>query len=210
MIPDATHLMSAWGVGLLTSLSLILAIGAQNAFVLRQGLIGRHVFWLCLLSAVSDATLIVVGVAGFGMASTLYPGLPRLMGLAGAAFLILYGARHLWTAWAGTSGQDAAEGGGSLARTLMIGAALTWLNPHVYLDTLALIGAVSTGYPTLGGKTAFAIGAVTASFLFFFSLGYGARLLQPVMARPGAWRVIDTLIWLVTWALAAGLVAQFA
>lgn len=191
--------------GFLTGLSLILAIGAQNAFVLRQGLIGRHVFWLCLLCAMSDAVLIALGVAGFGAVAALYPALPRAMALAGAAFLLVYGALRLRAAWQGGGAQMVAEGGRGLKGTLLVGLALTWLNPHVYLDTLALIGAVSTGFAEGAPRLAFGAGAIVSSFVFFFSLGFGARLLSPIMSRPGAWRIIDAGIGLVMWALAAGL-----
>jgi L-lysine exporter family protein LysE/ArgO len=164
--------------GYLTAFSLILAIGAQNAFVLRQGLIGQHVFAICLFCAVSDAILISAGVAGFGWIVTLTPSLPRLMALATG-----------------------------LGPVLLTGAALTWLNPHVYLDTLALIGAVSTRF--VGAeKLAFALAAMASSFSFFFALGYGAKLLTPLMQRPGAWRLFDAAVGATMWAIAAGLIAS--
>ena len=193
--------------GFATAFALILAIGAQNAFVLRQGLIRAHVFWLCLLCAVSDALLITAGVLGFGYIVELYPNLPRIMALGGAAFLIVYGAMRLLAAWRGEyamllSGQSA-----GLWATLATGAAFTWLNPHVYLDTLGLVGAVSTQYTDTAAKTAFGIGAVTSSFVFFFGLGYGARLLAPIMQSSRAWRILDVLIGLVMWALAAKLLS---
>jgi L-lysine exporter family protein LysE/ArgO len=188
-----------------TGLSLILAIGAQNAFVLRQGLIGQHVFWLCLLCAASDAVLIALGVAGFGAVSTLAPWLPRAMMLAGAAFLLVYGALRMRAAIAGGAVIEGAPSGGSLGRTLGVAAALTWLNPHVYLDTLALIGAVSARWAVPAEKFAFGLGAVTSSFVFFFGLGYGARLLAPLMKSATAWRRLDAAIALLMWAIAAGL-----
>ncbi|MEL6685583.1 MAG: LysE/ArgO family amino acid transporter [Pseudomonadota bacterium] len=193
--------------GFATAFALILAIGAQNAFVLRQGLIRQHVFWLCLLCAVSDALLITAGVLGFGYVVTLYPMLPQIMAWGGAAFLMVYGAMRLWAAWKGEYALQLAGQGAGLAATLATGAAFTWLNPHVYLDTLGLVGAVSTQYIDPAEKTAFGIGAVTSSFVFFFSLGYGARLLAPVMQSARAWRRLDVLIGLVMWALAIKLLS---
>ena len=193
--------------GFATAFALILAIGAQNAFVLRQGLARAHVFWLCLLCAVSDALLITAGVLGFGYIVTLYPMLPQIMAWGGAAFLIVYGALRLWAAWQGEYALQLAGQSAGLWATLATGAAFTWLNPHVYLDTLGLVGAVSTQYIDPLEKAAFGIGAVTSSFVFFFSLGYGARLLAPVMQSARAWRILDVLIGLVMWALAVKLLS---
>ena len=193
--------------GFATAFALILAIGAQNAFVLRQGLARAHVFWLCLLCAVSDALLITAGVLGFGYIVTLYPMLPQVMAWGGAAFLIVYGALRLWAAWQGEYALQLAGKSAGLWATLATGAAFTWLNPHVYLDTLGLVGAVSTQYVDPLEKTVFGIGAVTSSFVFFFSLGYGARLLAPVMQSARAWRILDVLIGLVMWALAVKLLS---
>lgn len=191
--------------GFFTALSLILAIGAQNAFVLRQGLAGRHVGALCLFCATSDAVLISAGVAGFGWLVALAPWFPAVMTLAGAAFLVVYGALRLRAAFAGGAVLDGAGAPQGLREVLLTAAAFTWLNPHVYLDTLGLIGAVSTGFAG-AERVAFGVAAVAASFVFFFSLGYGARALAPVMRRPRAWQVLDAGIGLVMWALAVGLV----
>ncbi|PUB12822.1 LysE/ArgO family amino acid transporter [Yoonia sediminilitoris] len=188
--------------GFATAFALILAIGAQNAFVLRQGLAGAHVFPLCLLCALSDAILITAGVLGFGAIVALYPMLPQIMAWGGAAFLLVYGALRLWAAWQGDYALQIAGQTAGLWATLATGAAFTWLNPHVYLDTLGLIGAISTQFTATGAKLAFGIGAVSASFVFFFSLGYGARLLAPVMTSARAWQLLDVLIGLVMWALA--------
>ncbi len=193
--------------GFATAFALILAIGAQNAFVLRQGLARAHVFWLCLLCAASDAILITAGVLGFGAIVTLYPLLPQIMAWGGAAFLLCYGALRLWAAWKGEYAMQLAGQSAGLWATLATGAAFTWLNPHVYLDTLGLVGAVSTQYEGTAQKTAFGIGAVTSSFVFFFGLGYGARLLAPIMQSARAWRILDVIIGLVMWALAAKLLS---
>lgn len=197
--------LSALSAGFALGLSLILAIGAQNAFVLRQGLKGEHVFAVCLTCALSDAVLIAAGVAGFSALQEIVPGISALMRWAGAAFLAVYGALSLRAAL----GPDAAlapggETAGSLARALAACLALTWANPHVYLDTVVLLGSISTQYE--GARTAFAAGAMVASFVFFFSLGFGARLLRPVFARPAAWRVLEAAVALTMWTIAASLV----
>ena len=189
--------------GFALGFSLILAIGAQNAFVLRQGLRRAHVFWTCLVCALSDAVLIALGVAGFGALAEGWPWFAVAMRWGGAAFLIWYGARSLRAALAGGAALRAArDEATSLRRTLLTVLAFTWLNPHVYLDTVVLIGSISAQYAE---RLAFGLGAVLASFTFFFGLGYGARLLAPVFARPAAWRVLDAVIGLTMWAIAASL-----
>ena len=193
--------------GFASAFALILAIGAQNAFVLRQGLARTHVFWLCLLCATSDALLITAGVLGFGAIVELYPRFPQFMAWGGAAFLIIYGAMRFWAAWKGEYAMQLAGQSAGLWATLATGAAFTWLNPHVYLDTLGLIGAISTQFVETAQKIAFTVGAVTSSFVFFFSLGYGARLLAPVMQSAQAWRRLDVLIGVVMWLLAAKLLS---
>ncbi|MCL4105455.1 UNVERIFIED_CONTAM: hypothetical protein GTU68_055586 [Idotea baltica] len=191
--------------GFATAFSLILAIGAQNAFVLRQGLMRAHVFWLCLFCAVSDALLITAGVAGFGAIVAYFPSFPFFMSLAGAAFLIVYGMLRFLAAWKGDYAMALSGTSASLTATLATAAAFTWLNPHVYLDTLGLIGAISTQFTDHGTRLSFGLGAVSSSFVFFFGLGYGARLLAPVMQSARAWQVLDVLIGAVMWLLAFGL-----
>lgn len=193
-------------VGFATGLSLILAIGAQNAFVLRQGLMRRHVLPLVMFCAVSDAVLIAAGVAGFGVLATRWPAFPDLMAAAGAAFLVVYGALRLRAAWRGDGALDPGGQAPTLAATLGTAAAFTWLNPHVYLDTVGLIGAVSTQFEG-PARLAFGTGAVTASFAFFFALGFGARGLAPLLRTRRAWRMLDAGIGLVMWAVAAKLLA---
>lgn len=196
---------SAYLSGLTLSLSLILAIGAQNAFVLRQGLRDEHVLAVCLACAISDALLIMLGVSSFRQIATLLPWVDPAMRLAGAAFLIWYGARSLYSALRSREVLMAANGvPAALGPTLATCLALTWLNPHVYLDTVVLIGTISTQFP--GREAAFAAGATTASFLFFFALGFGARWLKPVFARPEAWRALEGGIAVTMWMIAAGLV----
>lgn len=187
-----------------TAFALILAIGAQNAFVLRQGLMRAHVFWVCLICAFSDAVLIAAGVFGFGAVTARYPALPQIMTYGGAAFLFVYGALRLRAAWRG--GQSLETGGEAqpLKVAILMCLAFTWGNPHVYLDTLALIGAVSTSFEG-AQKWAFGLAAVTASFTFFFGLGYGARLLAPLLRTERAWQVLDAGIGLLMWTLALSL-----
>lgn len=200
-------MLSAFVPGFLLGLSLIVAIGAQNAFVLRQGLRGEHILAVCLACAVSDAALILVGVGGFAQASAWAPWLETTTRYAGAAFLFAYGLRSFWAAArSGNALTPAAAVPAGLGATLAMCLALTWLNPHVYLDTVVLLGSVSTQFAA--GKYAFALGAMAASFLFFFSLGYGARLLRPVFAQPGAWRVLEVTIGVVMWMIAATLVVR--
>lgn len=192
--------MASFFPGFFLSLSLILAIGAQNAFVLRQGLRRLHVFWVCLTCATCDAVLIAAGVAGFGALAEAVPWFEPLMRYGGATFLIWYGWQNARSAWKGGAVLDVAgENTQSLRAAILTVLALTWLNPHVYLDTVVLIGSISSQYPD---RLIFGIGAVLASFVFFFSLGYGARLLAPLFANPRAWQVLDGIIALTMWAIA--------
>jgi len=199
-------MLVAAATGFVTGFILILAIGPQNAFVLRQGLVQAHVSWVCLVCALSDAALIALGVAGAGWISTNVPVAIEVLRWAGAAFLIIYGAGKFGSAVRPGSLQAADSGAGSLRVALTTCLALTWLNPHVYLDTVGLIGAVSVYFHGPIDKIAYALGAAIASFVFFFALGHGARLLAPAFALPGTWRLLDIGIALVMWAIAANLV----
>lgn len=196
--------MSAYLAGFALGLSLILAIGAQNAFVLRQGLRGEHVLAVCLTCALSDAVLISVGVGGFGAIARLAPWTVEFMRWGGVAFLVVYGALSFRSAWRGGARLDVAEGAARpLWPTLAACLAITWLNPHVYLDTVVLLGSVAVEWT--GRRLAFGLGAVTASFVFFLSLGHGAAALRPFFAQPGAWRALDAGVGLVMWAIAGSL-----
>lgn len=198
--------LSTYAAGLTMGLGLIVAIGAQNAFVLRQGLRGEHVFAVCLACALSDAVLITVGVTAFRQVSAILPWLDPVMRYGGAAFLVWYAIRSFRAALRSSDTLKAAEATATgLRRTLITCLALTWLNPHVYLDTVVLLGTVSTQFP--GGEAAFAAGAATGSFLFFFALGYGAAWLRPLFARPLSWRILEMLIGVMMSGLAIGLVA---
>ncbi len=199
-------MITAVYTGFFTAFALILAIGAQNAFVLRQGLLGHHVFAVALTCALSDAILISLGVAGFGVLVEQFPTLPLTMRYAGAAFLVGYGALRFFAAWQGGGHLAAAKPAASLRATVITCLMLTWLNPHVYLDTLGLLGAVSTQFETLSNKIIFGASAVTASFTFFFSLAYGAKLMSPIMQSNRAWQIMDVGIGCLMWLLALGLI----
>lgn len=206
------------GLGL--GFSLIIAIGAQNLFVLRQGLRREHVLLAAGICALSDAVLIVLGVSGIGLVLQAVPWLFDVVRWAGAVFLVGYGLLAARRAWVpagdglrvdGDAEPDPRSSGGTGVATatrtssvVLTCLALTWLNPHVWLDTVVLLGSVSAQYP--GEGVAFALGATTASFVFFFALGFGARALAPVFARPAAWRVLDLCVGAVMWAIAAKLV----
>jgi len=197
-------LWAAAGAGFAVSLQLILAIGAQNAFVLRQGLRGAHVGAVVAVCIASEAVLVAMGVIGFDWIEARFPAVAPVFLYAGVGVLIWYGLNHARAAWQGGGALEARQGGPQTLRAaLMTCLALTWANPHVYLDTVILLGALSRGFP--GAEAAFGVGAVTASALFFVVLGYGARLLAPLFARPGAWRVLDGVIALTMWAIAAKL-----
>ena len=189
--------------GLLLSLGLIVAIGAQNAFVLRQGLRREHVASVVLFCALADAVLITAGVLGMAQALGERPGVARAMALAGAAFLAWYGWQALQRARRASQLQ-AADGGTGLSRgaALAQAAAFTLLNPHVYLDTVLLVGSIGAQQPA-GLQGWFIAGSSIASLGWFTALGFGARWLAPLFAKPRAWQVLDALIGLTMWVLTA-------
>jgi len=192
------------GLGL--GLSLIVAIGAQNAFVLRQGLRREHIVAVIAICAASDAVLIALGVAGAGWVFDRVPWLVEAVRWAGFAFLLVYG---LLAARRAIRPKALAAASGEAPRMSLLAVigtclALTWLNPHVYLDTLVLLGSIASTHGDL--RWAFGAGAVVASVLWFTALGLGARLLAPLFARPSAWRVLDGIIAVVMIGLAVSLV----
>ena len=193
--------MNAFISGFGLSLSLILAIGAQNAFVLKQGIKKEHVFVVCFICALSDALLIFLGVSGFGYLIEQFPSLQTFARYGGFAFLCVYGLKSLYSAWT-MSHKLKPEGVAvpTLLKTVLLTLAFTWLNPHVYLDTVILLGAVSTKFGE--NSTFFGLGAMSASFVFFFSLGYGARLLAPLFQKALSWKVLEFFIALVMLSLA--------
>ena len=199
-------LTSSFVTGFALGFSLLIAIGAQNAFVLRQGLLRQHVFAVVLFCAVADMALIVLGVGGLSLLIADFAARYEavLFGLA-AIWLTGYGVMRLRSAIRANAVITAdAAGSDSLTAVLTTGAVLTFGNPHVYLDTVVLVGTVSVRFTGMD-KLAYGIGAATASFVFFFALGYGASLLAPQMQRPNAWRVLDTIIAVVMFAIAIGM-----
>ncbi len=194
--------------GFALSASLILAIGAQNAFVLRQGLRRAHVAAVVVVCCASEAVLIFSGVAGFGVIAARAPWALDVMRWGGAAFLVVYGLRSLRAAFTATEALEA-EGAPeqSLRAAVLTALVLTWANPHVYLDTVGLIGAVAATYGA--GRWAFGAGALAASCLFFALLGFGARALAPLFARPRAWAWLDGIVGVTMLGLALKL-ALFA
>lgn len=195
------------GLGL--GLSLIAAIGAQNVFVLRQGIRREHVWGVVLVCALSDAVLIAAGTAGLGALIGAYPWIETAARTGGAAFLTVYAVIAARRAWRGEDQGLTASGARSAGSTAIavIGTtfAITWLNPHVYLDTVVLLGSVAGTYGD--EKWLFAFGAMVGSLTWFTILGYGARLLSGVLATPRAWRILDGFVAVVMGSLAIMLVA---
>ncbi|MCU4578430.1 LysE/ArgO family amino acid transporter [Acinetobacter courvalinii] len=196
--------MTAFFYGLGIGFSLILAIGAQNAFVLKQGLKQQHVFWVCLICALSDSILIYLGVTGFSKIVVDFPLIVTLAKYFGAAFLFLYGLRNFYSAIKNNSGLNPSEiEKDSLLKIIGMCLAFTWLNPHVYLDTVILVGSISVQFADQ--IYLFAAGTILASWIFFFALGYGARALLPLFKKASSWRVLDVLVGLMMWAIATKL-----
>lgn len=186
---------------------LIVAIGAQNAFVLRQGLLRRHVLPVVVFCTASDALLIVAGSVGFGSLVASSPNLLTVVGFGGGAFLLSYGVGAFRRALhpGALSPLDAPPA--PLGQAMATIAALTYLNPHVYLDTVVLLGGIAGRFP-VDERVWFAGGAMCASAVWFFGLGYGARILAPLFAKPVAWRVLDVIIGVVMTTLALSLVVE--
>lgn len=184
----------AFVTGMGAGFSLIIAIGAQNAFVLRQGIARQHTGWVVALCALSDALLIGLGVLGIGIIIQALPQLVTVIRIAGGLFLIGYAliaARRALNV--GTLTAENHASAPNLAATIATCLALTWLNPHVYLDTVVLLGSIANSFPQ-PQRWALGAGAALASLIWFVGLGYGARLLSPLFAQRKAWRILDVLI----------------
>ncbi|WP_407568238.1 LysE/ArgO family amino acid transporter [Arsenicicoccus dermatophilus] len=179
--------------GLLTGLGLIVAIGAQNAFVLRQGIVRRYVGVVVTICALSDAVLILAGVAGVGALITAHPTIVTVARWAGAIYLVQFGIRTALAARHPQALTADERGVGSLRAAVLTTLAFTWLNPHVYLDTVVMLGSLSATHGAQG-RWWFGLGATCASILWFTGLGHGARWLRPVFARPRSWQVLDLVI----------------
>jgi len=196
-------LIQSFLTGFFLGFSLIIAIGAQNTFVLRQGIAGQHVFYVALFCALSDALLIIIGVAGisFFLNNLISQNSNIIFGLS-AVWLAGYGVIRLRSVFKSSKTikieMSILRG---LFPTISVAAVLTFLNPHVYLDTMILIGSISQQFSGFH-KITFALGAVLASFIFFFSLAYGARLLMPIMTRPFSWKILDSLIAFIMFTIA--------
>ncbi|MFF1381631.1 LysE/ArgO family amino acid transporter [Streptomyces sp. NPDC058308] len=184
--------LTATAAGFGTGLSLIVAIGSQNAFVLRQGIRRQAVFSVVAICAVSDMVLIAAGVAGIGSVVTAWPPALTLVGLIGGGFLLSYAVLAARRALRPTSMTATGATAGSRRAALLACLAMTWLNPHVYLDTVLLLGSVAAGHDGL--RWAFGAGAMLGSICWFAALGYGARLLSGFFERPASWRALDALI----------------
>ena len=196
-------MISAFLTGFFLGISLIVAIGAQNAFILRQGIIGQHVFYVALFCALSDAFLICIGIVGisFFLNNFISKFSDFLFGFS-ALWLLGYGILRLKAVFKSeTTLEIETSSSKSLLPTLSIVAVLTFANPHVYLDTMILIGSVSQQFSG-ENKLAFVLGASLASFIFFFSLAYGSKLLAPIMKRPFSWRILDCLIAFIMFTIA--------
>lgn len=186
-------LESIWLEGFAISISLIFALGPQNVFVLRQGLRKEHVFISCLVCAVSDALLIGAGVLGVGAFISEIEEIKIWISIMASLFLFTYGIMRVKSAL-DPIGMEINEGDSkSLKATIIAGLAFTYLNPHVYVDTFLLIGGASSRYSG-DEQMIFGIGAASASFVFFFSLGYGAKLMSPILNNPKSWKIIDLII----------------
>lgn len=196
--------MTSFIAGFSLGLSLILAIGAQNAFVLKQGLKRHHVLLVCSICAISDAILIALGVAGFSEIVKRVPSIELIARYGGAAFLFVYALKSFIASFSKTHAlMPSSSVPKSAIKTALMCLAFTWLNPHVYLDTVFLLGAISTKFEATLFQ--FATGAMSASFVFFFSLGYGAQLLRPFFEKPQSWKLLDFLIGLIMLSIATSL-----
>ncbi len=200
-----TALLSAAGAGFGAGCSLIVAIGAQNAFVLRQGIRREAVLAVVGICAASDAVLIALGVGGVGAVVTAWPSALLLVRLIGGGFLVCYAVLAVRRALRPTALRVADGSAGSRRRAVLSCLTMTWLNPHVYLDTVLLLGSIAAGHGAL--RWDFGLGAALASVCWFAGLGFGSRLLSPFFARPSAWRVLDWLVAATMLAIGAGLLA---
>jgi L-lysine exporter family protein LysE/ArgO len=193
--------------GLGTGAGLIVAIGAQNAFVLKQGILRRHLFITAALCSLIDIILISAGVLGLGSFISRIPLLLILATISGSVFLISYGIRSFWAAWKPKTLDDEAQSGnpGTLKGTILTLLAFSLLNPHVYLDTVLLLGSIGARHP-LTQRISFIAGACTASVLWFFGLSYGSAVLTPLFRKKITWRILDLLIGCVMLLIAVQLI----
>ncbi len=187
------------GVGL--GAGLIIAIGAQNVFVLSQGIRKQYQWIVPFICSLCDCLLILAGTAGVGAVVAANPSLGRLAGWGGAIFLIWYGGRSLMSAFRNGKLESSSATRATMKSVILTTLALTLFNPHVYLDTIVLLGSISSQFEG-ANRYAFALGACSASVCWFFSLSYAGSLLQPVFKRPLTWKALDIFIWLTMWTIA--------
>ncbi|WP_133182447.1 LysE/ArgO family amino acid transporter [Shewanella decolorationis] len=186
--------------------SLIIAVGAQNAFVLKQGIKRAYPLPIALLCSIIDALMITAGVAGLGHIIEAFPTIKHVASFGGAAFLIWYGANALKASFVAKGMEMGnAQNADTLRKAMLTTLGISLLNPHLYLDTVVLLGSISTQFED-AHRPWFGAGAVLASFIWFFSLSFGARLLAPIFSRPAAWRYLDRFIWLTMWSIAAAII----
>lgn len=201
-------MLSIFLTGVVTGFALIVAVGAQNAFVLRQGIRGEHVLPVILVCMLSDLFAITVGVAGFGAVLERWPAVLPIAQIGGGLYLLAFGVQSAMRAWR-PAALDA-EGGTTMTarRAVLLTLALTWLNPHFYLDAIVMLGTVANSFGE--HRWWFTAGALAASALWFPTLGFGARALRGVFAKPSAWRVLDSSIAVVMGALGIGLLVHIS
>ncbi|PJG83105.1 LysE/ArgO family amino acid transporter [Caviibacterium pharyngocola] len=194
--------------GFWVTAGLIIAIGAQNAFVLKQGLLKQHTFWIALTCILCDLVLIGAGVFGLGTLISANPIASVALALVGALFLLVYGFRAFRSAYKGNGNLavEKTQENNTALKAVLLTLAITLLNPHVYLDTVVIMGGIAGTLAPMQ-KGLFLIGAITTSTIWFFSLAYGARLLIPLFQRPITWRILDILIGIIMWLIAGSLVS---
>lgn len=197
-------LLEGFGLGM----GLIVAIGAQNTFVLRQGLRRKYLFITALICSVSDAVLILFGIYGFGAIVVRYPELITALTWGGASIVFFYGIISFRSSFSSISYHgDSPETNLSWQKTVLTTLAFTWLNPHVYLDTVVLVGSIGVQYEDVN-RLLFAIGAMSASIIWFFGLVYGAARLAPLFGNPLTWRILDSIVGIVMWWISYTLIAK--
>lgn len=199
-------MLSIFLTGVLTGLALIVAVGAQNAFVLRQGIRGEHVLPVIVVCMVSDIVALTLGVAGLGVVMERWPAVLPVAQIGGGLYLLAFGVQSAVRAWRPVALD--ADGGSSMSvrRAVLLTLALTWLNPHFYLDAILMLGTVANSFGDQ--RWWFCAGAIGASLVWFPLLGLGARSLRGVFARPSAWRVLDSGIAVLMGALGIGLLVH--
>lgn len=186
--------------------SLIIAVGAQNAFVLKQGIKRAYPLPIALLCSVIDALMITAGVAGLGHIIEAFPTIKHVASFGGAAFLLWYGTNALKASFVAKGIEmEQTQNADTLRTAMLTTLGISLLNPHLYLDTVVLLGSISTQFDDMH-RPWFGAGAVLASFIWFFGLSFGARLLAPIFTRPAAWRYLDRVIWLTMWSIAAAII----